>query len=213
MVLCDMRNKLDVICIDGIIGVGKTTQVVVFRNLLKSLNIPHKILSFKEVEGTEYTKNQLVSIIDYFKEEPMGVIICDGSIATDIVEDIANHMHSKDLWTKHKDNLQIYESLNSQFNFVNILLTPTNLELCDRRLRKKAEMSGESKVELENKQHLMVTAKGLRDFNNNTLTSNITFNNIDLDGDENITDIHNQILEIIKQRYQLYTREKQKKPL
>tara|TARA_R100000951_G_C2604103_1_gene169076 strand:- start:25 stop:651 length:627 start_codon:yes stop_codon:yes gene_type:complete len=208
-----MRNKLDVICIDGIIGVGKTTQVVIFRNLLKSLNIPHKILTFKEVEGTEYTKNQLESISEYLKENHMGVVICDGSIATDIVEDIANHMHSKDLWSKHKDNLQIYESLNVKFNFINVLLTPTNLELCDRRLQKKANMSGESRVELENKQHLMITAQGLRKFDNNTLTENISFNNIDLNGDENITDIHNQILEIIKQKYQLYTTAKQKKPL
>tara|TARA_R100000951_G_scaffold114561_2_gene119750 strand:+ start:71 stop:697 length:627 start_codon:yes stop_codon:yes gene_type:complete len=208
-----MRNKLDVICIDGIIGVGKTTQVIILRNLLKSLNIPHKILTFKEVEGTEYTKNQLESISEYLKENHMGVVICDGSIATDMVEDIVNHMHSEDLWAKHKDNLQVYESLNIHYNFVNVLLTPTNLELCDRRLQKKANMSGESKVELENKQHLMTTAQGLRNFDNNTLTENISFSNIDLDGDENITDIHNQILEIIKQKYQLYTVEKQKKPL
>lgn len=208
-----MRNKLDVICIDGIIGVGKTTQVVIFRNLLKSLDIPHKILSFKEVEGTEYTRNQLDSISEYLKNEPMGVIICDGSIATDIVEDIANNMHSKDLWSKHKDNLQIYEALNSKFNFINVLLTPTNLELCDRRLQKKANMSGESKVELENKQHLLTTVMGLRNFDNNTLTENISFQNIDLDGNENITDIHKKITDIIKDKYQLYRVVKQEKPL
>jgi len=207
-----MRNKLDVICIDGIIGVGKTTQVIIFRNLLKSLNIPHKILSFKEVDNTDFTKIQLEEIDEYLKNNHMGVVICDGSIATDIVDDIANNMHSKDLWSKHKDNLQIYETLNSKYNFINVLLTPTNLELCDRRLQKKANMSGEEKVELENRHHLMVTAKGLRDFDNNMLTYNISFNNIDLDGDENITTIHNQILDIIKQRFQLYQLET-KKPL
>lgn len=199
-----MRNKLDVLCIDGIIGVGKTTQVIIFRNLLKSLNIPHKIISFREVDGTEFTKDQLMSISKYLKNEPMGVVICDGSVATDIVDDVANNMHRDELWQKHKDNLQIYESLNSQFNFINVLLTPINLELCERRLLKKANMSGESQVLLENKQHLMVTVKGLRDFDNSVLTWNIKFNNIDLHGDESITDIHNQIIDIIKDKYQLY---------
>lgn len=198
-----MRNKLDVICIDGIIGVGKTTQVVIFRNLLKSHNIPHKVITFKEVDGTDFTTQQLLGISDYLEKEPDGMIICDGSIATDIVDDIANNINSKDLWSKHKNNLQIYESLNSRFNFVNVLLTPTNLELCDRRLQKKANMSGESKVMLENKQHLITTIQGLKQFDNSMLTMNIKFNNIELNGEENIMEIHKQITDIILKNFQI----------
>ena len=198
-----MRNKLDVLCIDGIIGVGKSTQVVIFRNLLKSHGIPHKVISFKEVDKTEYTKDQLLKIGKYLKEEPDGMVICDGSIAIDIVDDIVNNMYRADLWSKHKDNIQIYESLNIQFNFVNILLTPTNLELCDTRLQKKANMSGESRVELDNRARLKTVIQGLRQFDNSMLTLNVKFNNIDLDGSENIMDIHEDIKEIILQRCQI----------
>lgn len=198
-----MKNKLDVLCIDGVIGVGKTTQVVIFRNFLKSHNIPHKVLSFKETEGTEFTKNQLLQIDKYLVEEPNGLIICDGSIAIDIVDDIVDNMYKEDLWSKHKDNIQIYESLNTQFNFINVLLTPTNLDLCDRRLQKKANMSGDIKIELDNKARLQTVIQGLRQFDNSMLTLNVKFNNIDLDGSENIMDIHEEIKEIILKKFQI----------
>lgn len=194
---------LDVLCIDGIIGVGKTSQVIMFRNFLNSHGIPNKIITFTEVEDTNLTKNQLLGISEYLKNEPDGVVICDGSIATDIVDDIAKNMHSKDLWAKHKDNLQVYESLNSSFNFVNVLLTPNSLEMCDKRLQKKANMTGDKKTELTNPEHLLTTVKGLRNFDNNMLTYNIKFNNIDLNGSENLTQIHQKILQIIGESFQI----------
>ena len=203
-----MRNKLDVLCIDGIMGVGKTTQVIILRNLLKSHNIPHKIISFEKTREVEFTKKQLLKIEDYLEKEPDGVVLCDGSIAIDIVDDIANNMHREELWAKHKDNVQIYESLNTKFNFVNVLLTPNNLDLCDRRLQKKANMSGEIKTELPNREKLKVVIQGLRQFDHSMLTLNLKFNYIDLDGNENIMDIHENIKQIIVQRYQI----KNKKP-
>jgi len=192
---------LDVLCIDGIVGVGKTAQVIIFRNFLKTLNIPHKIVSLKEVDDTEYTRKQLKSIVDYLEQEPEGIVICDGSVAADIVDDIAKNMHHKELHKKHKDNLQIYEELNNKYNFVNILLTPQNLDMCRSRLEKKANMSGKEKKEIKNEEHLRVVSKGLREFNNNMLTYNIKFENIDLNGSENITDIHRKILEIINKEH------------
>ena len=188
---------LDVLCIDGIMGVGKTSQVMIFRNFLKSHEIPNKIISLKEVDDTNQTKNQLLSIENYFKQEPNGIVICDGSIATDIVDDIARNMHHNDLYDKHKDNLQLYEYLNNKFNFVNIVLTPENTDICESRLEKKAKMENKVKEELENKEHLMITAKGLQEFDSNMLTYNIKFNNINLDGTESIMQIHKQILDII----------------
>jgi hypothetical protein len=198
-----MNNYLDVLCIDGILGVGKTTQVVIFHNLLKSNNIPHKVISFKEVDGTDFTAQQLKKISEYLKEEPDGVVLCDGSIAIDIVDDIVSNMYRSDLWTKHKDNIQAYESLNNQYNFVNVLLTPNDLDICDRRLKKKADMSGEEKVELNNKERLRLIINGLRQFDHSMLTCNVKFNNLNLDGHESIMDVHDQISEIIMKTLQI----------
>lgn len=197
-----MRNKLDVICIDGVIGVGKTTQVVIFRNLLKEHKIPHKIFHLKEIDDTKYTYKQLTKIEQYLKENPDGLAICDGSIAIDIVDDMAKNMHKEKLWEKHKDNLQLYESLNNKFNFINILLSPVDLGICSNRLAKKEKMSG-IKEQLPNNEHLRVISQGLRNFDNNMITYNIKFNNIDLLGNENITDIHKKILEIIGSKFQI----------
>lgn len=198
-----MRNKLDIICIDGIVGVGKTTQVVLFRNLLKLHDIPHKIISLSQVEDTEITKAQLLDISEYLTKEPEGVVICDGSIASDIVDDMAKNMLAQDLWEKHKDNLRIYEGLNNQFNFINILLTPMNLDICQDRSNKKAKMFRKEQQDIENIEHLRVTSHGLRNFDNNMLTYNIKFNNIDLFGGESINQIHDRVLEIVKARFQI----------
>lgn len=174
-----------------------------FRNFLKSHNIPHKVISLKEVDDTKYTQKQLLGISEYLKQEPEGIVICDGSIATDIVEDMAKNMHHDELYKKHKDNLQIYEDLNSRFNFVNIVLTPQNFDICQSRLDKKAKMAGTEGKEIENIEHLRITAKGLKEFNNNMLTYNIKFHNIDLNGSENMTNIHEMILEVIKKDHQI----------
>jgi len=195
-------SYLDVLCVDGILGVGKTAQVIMFRNFLNQHKIPHKIITLA-TKSVEDAKDQLKNINQYLITNPDHIVICDGSIASSIVQDIADNMHSNHLWDKHKDTLQLYEELNSRFNFINIILTPNNLDMCDERLRKKANMSGQIKEELVNKERLMVIANGLQRFNNNILTYNIKINNINMQGHENITDIHKKILGIIGEKLQI----------
>lgn len=194
-----MSNKLDVLCIDGATGVGKTTQIVLFRNLLKSLGIQTKTFSLKEVDDIEYTKDQLIAISKYLKDNPDSVALCDGSIATDIVDDVVRNMLKEDVWDKHQSNLQLYESLNSDLSFVNILLTPTDIKMCYKRVNKRTTVYNESDVELENEEHLSRTAKALENFDNSTLAINIKFHNIRVDSTDSMLDVHNSIKNTIKE--------------
>ena len=189
---------LNVLCIDGVDGTGKTTQVAVFRNFLNSHQIPNKIIKLKETKDGQITHQKLMEISNYLNSVNDGVVICDGSIASDIVYDFASNTHQDKLYNKHKDNLQIYEDLNNKFNFVNILLSPINIEMCVDRLKKKKT---DESNEIKDLQHMSSINDGLKNFDNHMLTYNIKFHNVDLFGHESILDIHEQILNIINQNY------------
>lgn len=201
--MTDMRNKLDVLCIDGTTGVGKTTQAIMFHNFLNSLGIKHKVFSLKEVDDIQYTTDQLVSITDYLNKNPDGIAICDGSIASDIVDDMVRNMLKEDIWTRHENNLQIYESLNNTFNIVNVLLTPKDVSMCYDRIKKRTEIYNDEEVEVENEEHLRRTASSLEIFDNNMLTNNIKFHNIKVSRSDSMLDIHQAIKNIIKESHQI----------
>ena len=198
MVLFGMSNRLDVLCIDGATGVGKTTQIILFRNLLKSLGIETRIFSLKEVDDIQYTRDQLIGISEYLKENPESVVLVDGSMATDIVDDVVRNMLKEDIWDRHQSNLQLYESLNNNLNFVNILLTPIDITMCHKRITKRTDVYRESQVDLENVEHLRRTSIALENFDNSTLAINIKFHNIRVDNFDSMLDIHNGIKDIIK---------------
>jgi len=198
MVLFGMTKRLDVLCIDGATGVGKSTQIVLFRNLLISLGINTKTFSLKEVDDIQYTKDQLIGISEYLAENPKSIVLVDGSIATDIVDDVVTNMLKEEVWSKHQSNLQLYESLNNTLNFVNILLTPIDIKLCYKRVNKRTTVYNENSVELENEEHLRRTAKALENFDNSILAVNMKFHNIKVDDLDSMLDIHNYIKEIIK---------------
>ena len=198
-----MSNGLDVLCIDGATGVGKTTQIVLFRNLLNSLGIDNKVFSLKEVDDLQYTKDQLIGITEYLRENPDSVVLVDGSIATDIVDDIVTNMLKEDVWNKHQENLQIYASMNSEFNFVNVLLTPKDVQMCYDRVQKRTEIYKQEAVEVENVDHLRRTVHALEIFDNNVLTTNIKFHNIKIDKSDSILEIHEDIKNIVKDTHQI----------
>lgn len=199
MVLSGMSRKLDVLCIDGATGVGKTTQIVLFRNLLISLGIESKVFSLKEVDCIGYTRDQLIGISEYLKENPKAVAICDGSVATDIVDDTVRNMLKEDIWSKHQSNLQLYESLNGALSFVNILLTPIDVMMCYERVKKRYEVYKEENVQIENADHLKRVSYALETFDNSTLAINIKFHNIKVDQYDSMLDIHESIKNIIKE--------------
>jgi len=198
-----MSNKLDVLCIDGATGVGKTTQIVIFRNLLNSLGVQNKVFTLKEVDDLQYTKDQLIGITEYLRENPESVVLVDGSIATDIVDDIVTNMLKEDVWNKHQENLQIYASMNSEFNFVNVLLTPKDVQICYDRVKKRTEIYKHDAVEVENVDHLKRTVHALEIFDNNVLTTNIKFHNIKIDESDSILEIHENIKNIVKNTHQI----------
>lgn len=193
-----MAGKIDILCIDGVTGVGKTSQIGLYRNLLKTQGIKHKIFELIEVDDPESTKNKLLEISEYLRKNKNSVVLIDGSIATDIADDMANNMLKEDIWAKHQQNLQIYASMNSEFNIFSILLTPVDVTMCKDRLDKKHDIFGEEISEIDNITHLKRTSEMLRNFDNSVLTTNTSFSNIDIERQDSMLEIHKKIIEITK---------------
>lgn len=172
-------------------------QIGLYRNLLKSKDKDYKIYELTEVDDPVETASILLQMSQYLHDNPDTTILCDGSIATDIADDMANNMLSEDIWDKHQSNLQVYASMNQSFNIVNILLTPTNIDMCRKRLEKKRDIFGQEISELDNIEHLRRTANLLKTFDDNALTTNISFYNIQVDESDSMLEIHKKILDII----------------
>jgi thymidylate kinase len=186
-------KRLNILCIDGAKGVGVSSQLSIMHNLLKSNNIQSKIFNLKEVDSIDNVKEVLLEMDLYLREND-GVALCDGSVASYIVEDLAKNMSQQEINHKHGSNLQIYESLNKKYNFFNVLLTPLSIDICNNRLSKKTN----NNTLLDNEECFRRVTQGLKTFDKNLVTYNVKFHNIDILGDESILDIHNEIVNLIK---------------
>jgi hypothetical protein len=191
-----MNSKIDMLCIDGVTAVGKTSQIGLYRNFLRKELRDYKIFELTEVDNPQETKEKLLKITQYLRENPNSTALCDGSMATDIADDMANNMLSEDIWEKHQQNLQIYASMSQEFKITNILLAPTDLRMCNKRLEKKKIIFNIESSDIENIEHLRRTVNVLRNFDDNTLTTNIRFYTIDVDINDSMLDIHEKIKKI-----------------
>ena len=202
VVLCSMK-QLDIVFIDGVAGCGKTSQIVLLRNYLKRRNISTKIFNFENIEKPTEIYDMLCMLDKYKQENKDSCALCDGSIAKNIIYDMADNMYGRKFYNKHKENLQKYEYINQTYNISNILINLENIDICEERLSKKQKMQNKefSGLDSQQKEKLAVVSKGFKNFNNHSLNYNITFNNINTEGHETMLDIHHDIINIIQNNY------------
>lgn len=193
-----MKGNFSILSIDGTTGVGKSTQISLMNKLLKSKGFNTKIFKFSEVENTNSTHDILLQIISYLKQFPDGIALCDGSIATDIVDDIVNNMSSHKIYNKHSENIQIYQSMSNSYDIINVLITPANIDMCYERIKKRTDIYKEKEVLLDSKEHLLKTALSLKNFDNSDISTNMKFNNIDIYPEDSMLDMHHQIIDLIE---------------
>jgi len=193
-------GQLNVICIDGISGVGKSSQTGLLYNLLKS----HNIECFKVNFSSSNSEDIMVNILDIqslLRLHKDGIVICEGSIASHIVRDIVDNTHQDELFKKYNELIRIYRELNSNYNISNIILNPLNMEFCKKRLYDRDKLNG-TKTEFNHERN-SATSLGLSRFNNNVLSFNMDFESININGKENMLQVHNKIIDLIAKKYQI----------
>lgn len=192
-----MNINYNILSIDGLVGVGKTSQINMLRMYLAQKNIDYKIFRFKSVDSVEYTQKQLLSILNYLEENPNSMAICDGSIATDIVDDIAIKKSKDFIYKKHAENLRVYKSINVKYKTLNILLSPQNIEFCKQRLEKRERIYSEKNTNLDNDVLLSKKKQIFDSFDYNMFSTNIKFTNIPVFQNESILEVFDKIKKIL----------------
>lgn len=203
MVIYGMRKKLNVICIDGILGSGKSTQINMIRNLLKKEGVESKIFEFNTDVSSDEIKKTLLSIEKYIKENENSIALCDGSIASFIANQQAQMIDYNNLLKNNSENIQIYEDLNTRLNFVNFIMQINNESFIQDRMDKKSKLLGLEAKKIENIEHLRLLNSAISNFKNLPFNWNIKFNILDIDKNDSILDIHRNIKDILTQNYQI----------
>ncbi len=200
-----MKKQLNIINIDGTRGLGKTTQINLLSSYMKRNSIPFII---NTLDDTIPTAMKLIDEATQFLiDSPDGIVVFDGSVAEMIVLDMAKGIHMTALEEKYKDVLQKYEVLNHRFNMTNLLLIPDNLQMCHDRIIKRAKLIGQKSDGLKNWTLVRYVIRGLRDFDDYSISRSMTFHVIDVYETETILNIYDKIKSHLKENFEI------KKPL
>lgn len=194
-----MKN-INVINIDGVNGLGSSTQVNI---LARKLRLEGHTVLVNRIEGN--LESNLVAAdatVDFLKKNPNGIVINDGSIAKPIQLDIQNGMGFDNLYEKYRNILFTYEAIQHKYGLVNILLITDNMELCNERVIKKKALAGDStSVGVEDIEREINLVKGFKIFDNYTIKKSLKFQILMIDGDESILEVNKDIMKIITEKF------------
>lgn len=189
------RRKLSILNIDGVEGVGKTTQLNIMANYLKQAGILAKI---NKIDGSDASVKSAIGETEKFLEEnPEGVVLNDGTIARSIVSHLSTGTSHDKIENLYEDDLFKLQVLEHQFGTVNILLVPDSIDSCDERVRKKQELFQENITGIKNRDLQESLIEGFNMFDYSILSRNLKFQTLKVQADESIMAVHNRILELL----------------
>lgn len=175
------------VSVDGVRGVGKSTQTSYLCNLLaqKYPKVIRKTINNNSLEIIE----ECMDILDKDSET---VIVVDGFISRDIIYDWSHNMPLLEIEEKYKDLIHKLRVLDHKYRTLSIILNPDRLDWCRDRFFKFLSLREMPLVEysLAEESNLL---SGFRRFDNLSITQNLKFNLIDVFEDESIMEISKKI--------------------
>lgn len=196
-----MNKKLNIISIDGAEGVGQTTQINLLFKHFKDLDIPVLVNTLDDSIPSAFAMIKQTN--KFLQQNPNGIVLNDGSIARMIVIDMSKLTHNKTLIEKYRLIMNEHEYLSHQYGMGNILLVPDDIEFCKKRLIRRAKLKKEKTPNLNQLYHQMDIVRGMRFFNNHVISRDVNFNIIDISDDESMLQIHNKVLNLLKEIFDI----------
>ena len=193
--------NLNIVNIEGITGIGKSTQVSVLCNYFKGLEIPVLINRIGDDlgSGLKATGNTW----NFLKKHPNGIVINDGSIAKMMQLEIQSGKPQSEIAQDYLSLTHEYECLNHKYGILNVLISINNISACEDRLIKRRDIFGiENSKDLPydmDKQTLMQS--GLEVFGDQVISKSIKFQVLRTHERDSILDVHEDIVSIINENF------------
>lgn len=195
-----MKKQLHIINIDGLEGVGQTTQINLLYKYFKDLGVP--VLTNK-LENTITSMLEIIIKTRAFLEiNPNGVVLNDGSIAEMIVVDMTRCMPNSELIEKYREVINEHDYLSQDYGMCNLLLVPENIEMCSKRIIKRCKITQEI-PDLDDLPYLMDIVKGMEFFDRHTISRQIKFNVINIEEHKSMLEVHNLLMKTIANSFEI----------
>lgn len=194
-----MRKPLRIINIDGVDGIGKTTQIRILYTSLKADGIPVKVLHLKDnvksALALSYEANE------FLKENENGIVICDGSIARMIVVDDLAGISQQDLMEKYRSVIFEYEKLNHSYGVTNILMVTDDVQFCHNRILKRGKLANKEESGILDFEHEKDIVKGMKFFDSHIISKNLKFHVVEIESEDSILEIKEEIWDFLTENY------------
>jgi thymidylate kinase len=194
-----VKVKLRAVNIDGLDGIGKSTQTNVLAVHLNKNNIPYKIIQLED--NLENITKCLQQTKDFLLLNPSGIVISDGSIAKAMVLELIAGISQPIIVEKYRKVIHEYECLAHQYGMANLLLVSTDIDMCQRRIEKREKLLGNHIEKNTNHSHENHVIRLLRTFDSHTLSRSLKFNVINIEENNSILDVHRLIVDSLKANF------------
>ena len=195
------RRNLRILNIDGVEGVGKTTQLNIMANYLKNQDIPVQLNRI--ADSDESIETAIDRTEKFLKEHDDGVILNDGTVAKAMIVQLSTGSRYQDVEDRYKELLFRLQVLDHSYGMVNILVVPEDLNSCDARLKKRQELFGEEVKGIVDPIMQQTLVKGFADFDNSILSRNLKFQVLKVYDDESIMKVHKNLLQLLTDSFEI----------
>lgn len=185
---------MDVISIDGIKGIGKTTQINLLSKFFK--NEENEVIKLTFESNLQSALECLQKIDPILVEKPKTKIIIDGSIARMMVIELLQGVSSIEVSQKYMKIINEYEKLTHKYKMINLLLITDDVEMCrDRLIRQSKILKTEFQdIDLSKEEDIVMA---MRIFDSNVISKQIQFKTIYISKEDSMLDVHENIKELI----------------
>jgi len=188
------------ISIDGIRGVGKTTQINMLARHFRGMGVD--ILVIKSGEDVD-SGVEAIEKTNTFLEKENTMVIMDGSVARMMVVELVSGIAETVVTDKYKSLINGYERLNHKYGIVGLLMVMDDLEECNKRILKKSALSGLPEAAIDNPAVEVDIVSGMRFFNNHVASKSVKFHTFNIEASNSMLDIQKLILSYLSENYKI----------
>lgn len=196
-----MKKNLNILNIDGVDGIGKTTQINMLTMSLKNSGVP--VLRVSVDDTVESALGCAGQMWNFLKLNPNGLVLSDGSIARMIVTDFLDGMLRTDIEEKYRSVIYEYEKLHHKYGITNILMVTSDIDYCHQRMLKRGRIIKKPEDGIKDFQREIEVVRAMRYFDSNAISKQLIFQAFEVDEDDSILEVQDSLWEYLEANFEI----------